>query len=93
MHIVPPQLATGSSATDADLADRRARKRSLYVPFLHGAILPVSFFSLIVSGCKSEHDAKRVVPTASVVNSPKDQCTIPDSAICTRPPGPGLHTF
>jgi hypothetical protein len=60
---------------------------------LHGAILPVSFFSLIVSGCKSEHDAERVVPTASVVNSPKDQCTLPNSAICTRPPVPGLHTF
>jgi hypothetical protein len=36
MHIVPPQLATGSSATDADLADRRDQKRSLYVPSAWG---------------------------------------------------------
>jgi multidrug efflux pump subunit AcrA (membrane-fusion protein) len=33
---------------------------------LYGTILPVAFFSLIVTGCKSEHAAEIVVPTASV---------------------------
>jgi RND family efflux transporter MFP subunit len=33
---------------------------------LYGSILPVSFFSLTVSGCKSEHAAETIIPTASV---------------------------
>ncbi len=52
----------GQSATDADPAARRDQKRESVRFLLYVTVLPVSFFSLIVSGCKSEHDAERVVP-------------------------------
>jgi multidrug efflux pump subunit AcrA (membrane-fusion protein) len=65
MHIVQTQLQPGrAGATWTSPADRIRRRVCTFL--LYGTILPVSFFSLTVSGCKSEHAAEKIVPTASV---------------------------
>jgi len=65
MHIVQTQLQPCRAGATWTSPAARIRRR-VCTRLLYGIILPVSFFSLIVSGCTSEHAAETVVPTASV---------------------------
>jgi RND family efflux transporter MFP subunit len=64
-HIVQTQLRRGRARATGTSPTAGTRRR-VCTFLLYGTILPVSFFSLMVSGCKTEHAAETVVPTASV---------------------------